>query len=79
VVFYKTISNLDQQVAEHFALTVNKLKGKVLLFIAHQRPKGLSVDEAVILGKYNKTNNEPQQTAVMQSNLQTSHSEKAEV
>jgi ABC-type transport system involved in cytochrome bd biosynthesis fused ATPase/permease subunit len=34
------------------AQTVNKLKGKVtILFITHQLPKGLQVDEAVILGK----------------------------
>ena len=38
--------------AEHFAQTVNKLKGKVtILFITHQLPKGLQVDEAVVLGK----------------------------
>ena len=43
---------------------VNKLKGKVtILFITHQLPKGLQVDEAVILGKENtdaakNTNNE---------------------
>jgi len=31
---------------------VNKLKGKVtILFITHQLPKGLNVDEAVMLGK----------------------------
>ena len=47
-----TRANLDQQTAEHFAQTVNKLKGKVtILFITHQLPKGLQVDEAVILGK----------------------------
>lgn len=31
---------------------VGKLKGKVtILFITHQLPKGLQVDEAVVLGK----------------------------
>jgi ATP-binding cassette, subfamily B, bacterial HlyB/CyaB len=64
LIFDEAVSNLDQQTAEHFAQTVNKLKGKVtILFITHQLPKGLQVDEAVILGKENtdiakKTNNE---------------------
>jgi subfamily B ATP-binding cassette protein HlyB/CyaB len=36
---------LDQQTAERFAGTVNKLKGvATVLFIAHQLPKGLAVD-----------------------------------
>ena len=52
LIFDEAISNLDQQTAEHFAQTVNKLKGKVtILFITHQLPKGLLVDEAVVLGK----------------------------
>ncbi len=52
LIFDEAISNLDQQTAEHFAQTVNKLKGKVtILFITHQLPKGLLVDEAVILGR----------------------------
>ncbi len=52
LIFDEAVSNLDQQTAEHFAQTVNKLKGKVtILFITHKLPKGLQVDEAVILGK----------------------------
>ncbi|MGB7815558.1 MAG: peptidase domain-containing ABC transporter [Methylotenera sp.] len=52
LIFDEAVSNLDQQTAEQFAQTVNKLKGKVtILFITHQLPKGLNVDEAVILGK----------------------------
>jgi ATP-binding cassette, subfamily B, bacterial HlyB/CyaB len=52
LIFDEAVSNLDQQTAEHFAQTVNKLKGKVtILFITHQLPKGLQVDEAVILGE----------------------------
>lgn len=61
LIFDEAVSNLDQQTAEHFAQTVNKLKGKVtILFITHQLPKGLNVDEAVVLGKIesNKTNAE---------------------
>lgn len=79
LIFDEAVSNLDQQTAEHFAQTVNKLKGKVtILFITHQLPKGLQVDEAVILGKEKNIHNENQQTAMAQNNLQTSHSEKAE-
>jgi len=52
LIFDEAVSNLDQQTAEHFAQTVNKLKGKVTtLFITHQLPKGLQVDEAVVLGR----------------------------
>ena len=52
LIFDEAVSNLDQQTAEQFAQTVNKLKGKVtILFITHQLPKGLQVDEAVVLGK----------------------------
>lgn len=81
LIFDEAVSNLDQQTAEHFAQTVNKLKGKVtILFITHQLPKGLNVDEAVILGKdKNATNNEQQQTTMTHSNLQTSDSDKAEI
>ena len=79
LIFDEAVSNLDQQTAEHFAQTVNKLKGKVtILFITHQLPKGLQVDEAVILGKDKNTNTENQQTTMTQSNLQTSKSEKVE-
>lgn len=56
LIFDEAVSNLDQQTAEHFAQTVNKLKGKVtILFITHQLPKGLQVDEAVVLGKTEST------------------------
>ena len=46
LIFDEAVSNLDQQTAEHFAKTINTLKGKVtMLFITHQVPKGLRVDE----------------------------------
>lgn len=52
LIFDEAVSNLDQHTAEHFAQTINKLKGKItILFITHQLPKGLQVDEAVLLGK----------------------------
>ena len=51
LVFDEAVSNLDQQTAEHFARTINKLKGKVtMLFITHQIPRGLAVDEVIELG-----------------------------
>lgn len=52
LVFDEATSNLDPATAEHFAATINRLKGQVtMLFIAHQLPKGLKVDEVVTLGK----------------------------
>jgi len=51
LIFDEAVSNLDQQTAEHFARTINKLKGKVtMLFITHQIPRGLAVDEVIELG-----------------------------
>jgi subfamily B ATP-binding cassette protein HlyB/CyaB len=49
--FDEAISSLDSATAEHFAATVNQLKGKVtILFITHQLPGTLKVDEVVRLG-----------------------------
>lgn len=51
LIFDEAISNLDQQTAEFFAQTINRLKGKVtMIFITHQVPKGLQVDEVVNMG-----------------------------
>ena len=51
LVFDEAVSNLDQQTAEHFAKTINKLKGKVtMIFITHQIPRGLQVDEVFSFG-----------------------------
>lgn len=37
--------------SEHFAQTINRLKGKVtMVFITHQVPRGLHVDEVVNMG-----------------------------
>jgi len=50
LVFDEATSSLDAQTAERFAQTVNKLKGAAtILFIAHQLPKGLAVDEVITL------------------------------
>ena len=51
LVFDEAVSNLDQQTAEHFAKTINKLKGKVtMIFVTHQIPRGLQVDEVFSFG-----------------------------
>ena len=50
LIFDEAASNLDAQTAERFAQTVNQLKGKVtIVFIAHQLPRGLQVDEVFTL------------------------------
>ena len=50
LIFDEAAANLDAQTAERFAQTVNQLKGKVtILFIAHQLPRGLQVDDVFTL------------------------------
>ena len=50
LIFDEATSNLDQATAERFTQTVNKPKGAAtILFIAHQLPKGLAVDEVFTL------------------------------
>lgn len=45
-------SGLDSATAEHFAATINQLKGQVtMLFITHALPKNLLVDEIVRIGQ----------------------------
>ena len=52
LIFDEAASNLDRPTAEQFARTINQLKGKVtLLYITHQLPQGLEVDEVVTLGR----------------------------
>lgn len=51
LIFDEAVSNLDQHTAEHFARTINTLKSKVtMIFITHQIPRGLQVDDVVNLG-----------------------------
>lgn len=51
LIFDEATSSLDAQTAEHFATTINQLKGKVtMLFITHAMPKSLKVDEVVRIG-----------------------------
>jgi len=53
LIFDEASSNLDQHTAESFAQTINQLKGKVtLLFIAHNLPRGLQVDEVLRFGAH---------------------------
>jgi len=66
LIFDEATSNLDQQTAEHFAATVNQLKGKVsMIFITHQLPKGLQVDEVFRFGQ--EQNSQPQLSSVIQA------------
>jgi len=52
LLFDEPTASLDAQTAERFAQTVNRLKQTVTtLFISHQVPKGLHVDELVALGQ----------------------------
>ncbi len=51
LVFDEATASLDAPTAERLADTVNRLKNEVAtLFIAHQVPRGLHVDETVTLG-----------------------------
>ena len=51
LIFDEATSSLDAETAEHFAQTINQLRGKVgTRFIAHQLPKALVVDDVVQLG-----------------------------
>lgn len=51
LVFDEATSALDVATAEHFAQTINALKGKVtMLFISHGLPRGLKVDGIFRLG-----------------------------
>ena len=51
LIFDEATSSLDAQTAAAFARTINQLRGKVtIVFIAHQVPRGLHVDETIIVG-----------------------------
>lgn len=51
LIFDEATSSLDSYTAEHFAATINQLKGKAtMLFITHALPKSLQVDETVRIG-----------------------------
>jgi len=51
LIFDESTSNLDPETAEHFATTINQLRGKVtMIFITHALPRSLQVDEVVRIG-----------------------------
>jgi ATP-binding cassette, subfamily B, bacterial HlyB/CyaB len=52
LVFDEATSHLDSETAEHVAKTIERLRGRVtVLFIAHDLPNGLTVDQVVTLGR----------------------------
>ena len=52
LIFDEATSNLDHNTIGQFVKTVNRLKGKVsMLFITHQLPKELSIDQLYMLGE----------------------------
>lgn len=53
LIFDEATSALDSETAEHFARTINALRGKVtMLFITHAAPKSLRFDEIVHLSDH---------------------------
>ena len=51
LIFDEATSGLDAETTGHFAQTINQLRGKVgTIFIAHQLPRALVVDDVVQLG-----------------------------
>jgi subfamily B ATP-binding cassette protein HlyB/CyaB len=51
LIFDEATSNLDSATSEHFAKTINALKGQVtMLFITHALPRTLQVDDVVRIG-----------------------------
>jgi ABC-type transport system involved in cytochrome bd biosynthesis fused ATPase/permease subunit len=53
LIFDEATSALDAETAEHFAQTINALRGKVtMVFITHALPHNLRVDAVVQIGKH---------------------------
>lgn len=51
LIFDEATSSLDQSTAEQFAQTANQFRGKIsMIFITHDLPKSLKVDEVVRIG-----------------------------
>jgi len=51
LIFDEATSSLDQATAEHLAVTINELRGRVsILFVTHALPKALIVDRVVNIG-----------------------------
>lgn len=81
LVFDEATSALDGPTAEHFAQTINSLKGKVtMLFITHGLPKGLKVDAVFRLTEKGAQLLSPApvaQTGTSQPNPSNTHSSKS--
>lgn len=71
LIFDEATSALDGETAEHFAKTINALRGRVsMLFITYQLPKSLLVDEVVRIGDRNLSvvvNQDTRSSAVQES------------
>lgn len=66
LIFDESTSNLDQATAEQFVATANQFRGKIsMIFITHDLPKNLVVDEVVRIGS-----NQTSVLEVAQSNNQ---------
>lgn len=63
LIFDEATSALDPQTAEHFAQTVNQLRGKIaIIFIAHALPKNLIIDQMVRIDPAKQTATTGKQT-----------------
>ena len=51
LIFDEATSSLDQATAQHFAVTLNPIKGKVSMLFITALPKNLQVDEVVRIGR----------------------------
>lgn len=66
LIFDEATSALDSETAEHFAKTINALKGKVtMLFITHAIPKGLRLDEVIQIGRDGASQLKPVQSGLV--------------
>ena len=55
LIFDEAIAHLDSETAEQFSQTINQLKGKVtVLFITHQMPEQLRVDNQITLESFTR-------------------------
>jgi subfamily B ATP-binding cassette protein HlyB/CyaB len=64
LIFDEATSNLDVETSEHFARTINQLKGSTtILFITHHVPRGLAVDSIVRLGDQGRPLSDPNAAA----------------
>jgi len=68
LIFDESTSNLDKQTAEQFVATANQFRGKIsMIFITHDLPKNLQVDEVVRIGE--------NQASVLEVTQQTNNTE----